>query len=286
MVAPAVCLVCNWRGPEDVCPRCGTVLRALPARCGQCGRELAGPLAQCVACQKLEPVGEAPAENVERLTRLPWVDETTAHRLYRHGYTQPADVFKIALPEHAVDLGLHDILARGATHQELRPISMRDEVPCAVCGSARTAGEASCPVCGARGDGGPTSEEIQRQLAHVVGEVRDLEADPDFLGMPREIREEILEAVREEPTHLAALQVVSPTFALQFEEWKSRGINTLSLERVYLEEGEDAFRGKFAPMLRRQITKRREGGRFWCTICNLELDPDADACENCGASFT
>lgn len=285
MLAPAVCLVCNWRGEHDVCPRCGTILRADTARCRDCGGELAGPLAQCVACGKPEAVHDAPADNVERLTRLPWVDEGTARWLYQQGYAEPSDVVKIALPEHAIRLGLHDLLVRGATRQELRPISLRDEVPCEVCATPRAAADVACSVCGASGDRGPTSEEIQRQLAQVVGEVEDLEADPDFLGMPRDLRNEILEAVREEPSHLAAMQIVSPTFAMQFEEWKSRGIDTLPLERVFLEEGEDAFRGKFAPILRRQIAKLREGGRFWCTICNLELDPDAEECENCGAKF-
>lgn len=281
-----MCEVCNWHGDDDVCPRCGTVLRVGSAKCQMCGGDFVGPVAHCSDCgNPLQAADDAPDEALQGLTRLPGIDDSMARSLFGHGINDPADLLRIGLPDHAVRTGLHRTLARKATMQELHPLSLRTEVPCGVCETPKASADAVCSACGARGERGPTVADIQYQLAQVVGEVNDLEADPDFLGMPSDLRAEILHAVREDTTQ-AAMRIASPTIASQFVEWRSRGIDTVPLERVFIEEGEEAFRGKFALILRRQFAKRRKAGRFWCTVCNQELASDDGECDNCGAKFT
>src|SRR2546426_8315625 len=117
-------MVCNWRGDDDVCPRCGTVLRFGSAKCQTCGGEFVGPIAQCSSCGSTPPPAEeAPDDTVQRLTLLPGIDDSTAQWLYGHGINDPADLVKIGLPENAIRHGLHRTLARRATIQDLHPVS-------------------------------------------------------------------------------------------------------------------------------------------------------------------
>lgn len=288
MPRDALCEVCGLVcGDADVCPRCGTVLRIGRARCETCGEEFSGLVASCDRCGTLVPApADAPADSIRRLTLLPGIDDRTARWLYGHGYAEPADVLGLALPERAVRIGLHRTLARKLAIQGLRAAPrIRKEVPCPVCETPKPSANAICPACGARGEREPTPEEIQRQLATVVGEVHDLAADPDFLEMPTELRDEILDAFAGVVGPVSPPPLGSTAYAPQLREWRSAGIDTSLLEQILSEEGEASFRRKYGEIVRRQIAKRREAGRFWCPICDEELAPDEPECENCGAKF-
>ena len=286
MATEGLCEVCGWRGEDDVCPRCGTILHVGRALCRVCKREIRGPIARCTECGSAEPLLEnAPAESIARLTQLPGIDDRAARWLYGRGYWDPADVLKLALPERAIRMGMHRTLARKMTLTQLTVAPrIRKEVPCPMCETPKASANAVCPACGARGEREPSPEEIQKQLAEVVGEVQDLAADPDFLEMPADLREEILDAFE---TVGAAIPVpeAAQTFERQFSEWRARGIDTAPLEQILHDEGEVAFRSKFAAIVRRQLAKRRDDGRFWCPVCDEELSPHEGECENCGAKF-
>jgi hypothetical protein len=253
-----------------------------------CRKELPGPVARCAECGSAEPaVDDAPPESIERLIQLPGIDDRTARWLYGRGYWNPADVLKLALPERAIRLGLHRTLARKITLNQLPMATprIRKEVPCPLCGTPKASANAVCAACGARGEREPTSEEIQKQLAEVVGEVQDLAADPDFLEMPEDLREEILDAFDADVARAIPVPEASQTYERQFGEWRERGIDTTLVERILREEGEGAFRAKFAAIVRCQLGKRRDNGRFWCPVCDEELAADEPECENCGAKF-
>lgn len=266
-----------------MCPRCGTLLRRGRAFCGRCGKALDGPLARCDECGGAsEKRARAPAEIVERLVRIPGVDESVARQLHARGFSDPADVLKLALPDRAVRLGLHRTLARKVTMEELTPgRRVRKFVPCPVCGAARPSPSEPCPACGLRGEREPKPEDIQRTIAQVEGEVSNLTADPDFQGMPGDMRDEILEAFQ----GLGLATSFESEYSEQVREWQARGFQTAELERVLREEGSEAFREKSVPVIRAQVRKHREDGRFRCPLCEVALSPSVEECGNCGAKF-
>src|SRR3990170_2339561 len=277
------CGVCGWRGEDDVCPRCGTVLLKGLALCRRCGKVFDGPFGRCDACGgAVEP--QRPAETpeaVERLARPPGIGARTARHLAARGFRDPADVLKLALPERAVRLGLHRTLARRLALGDL-PIAprVRTSVTCPTCGTAREPHTVECPACGSRGEREGDPHEVRRKLEQVAGIVYDLAGDADFQGMPTELREEILGAFEE-----AGLATVDSEYAEQFREWRARGFDTQDLERVLRDEGPEAFREKFVRIIRSQILKHRSGRVFLCPLCEAELAPTVEACENCGAQF-
>jgi ribosomal protein L32 len=219
-------------------------------------------------------------EAIERIARLPGVDHAAARRLVARGFTDPADVLKLALPDRAVRLGLHRTFARRLTLDELpTPRQVRKTVACPTCGTPREAAGRECPACGARGEREIAVDEVRRKLEEVAGVVYDLAADPDFQGMPEELREEILDAFEE------AGFTAESEYAEQFREWRARGIDTAQVERVLREEGPEAFHEKFVRMIRAQLLKRRKGDRFECPLCEVELPANVEECDNCGAKF-
>jgi len=213
---------------------------------------------------------------------MPGIDDRTARWLYGHGYADPSDVLKLGLSDRAVRLGLHRTLARKVNLGEMRNAPrIRKEVPCAVCLTPKPSAAATCPACGVRAERQPTMEEIEGQLAQVVGEVDDLASDPDFREMPTDLRDEILDAFDPIP----GASATGTSHAQQFEEWRSHGIDTSPLEQLLREEGEGAFRGKFAEIVRGQVAKREPGPRSSCAICEEAVSPSDRLCDNCGAKL-
>jgi len=216
------CGVCGWRGEDDVCRRCGTVLLKGLALCRRCGKAFGGPLARCDACGGAVDPPRTPeaADAAERLSRLPGVDPETAERLAARGFRDAADVLQLDLPARAVRLGLHRTLARRLTLDGLpSPPRVRKTVLCATCGLPRERSGGECPACGSRGERDIPANEMERALGQVAGLVYDLSADPDFQGMPDALREEILEAFEE-----AGLTTVDGEYSEQFREWRARGL--------------------------------------------------------------
>jgi len=278
------CGVCGWRGEEDACPRCGTILLRGRALCRKCGKVFEGPLARCDACGgEVEP---PPAPDVDeaaaRLARLPGIDPVTARRLAARGFRDASDLLRLALPERAIRKGLHRAIARRMTLGELHPAApVRKTVPCPTCGVPRDPKNARCRACGSPWERGSRPEDVQQRIEEVAGEVYDLAADPDFRGLPPEVREEILEAF--EGAGLATS--VESEYEDQFREWRSRGIDTGELERILREEGSEAFRARFVRLVRAQVLKVRRDGRFLCPLCEDAIDAAAEECGNCGAKF-
>ncbi len=279
------CRVCGWRGADDVCPKCGTVLLQGRALCRRCGKVFEGPIAICDECGGTISPPPEPEDDaaIERLTHLPGVSKATAAELHRRGFRDPSEVLRLALPDRAVRLGVHRTLARKVTLEELRPVRhFVKTVACPTCGAPRKPSDARCPACDSPWDREPNPEEMRKAIAEVAGEIHDLAADPDFRGLPEEMREEILEAVEGAGFPLET----ENEFAQQFQEWKARGFDTAELERILREEGSDVFKATFVRVIRSQLLKRRDQGRFQCPLCESDVPPTAEECENCGAKFS
>jgi len=278
------CGVCGWRGEEDTCPRCGTILLRGRALCRKCGKVFEGPLARCDACGgDVEP---PPAPDVDeaaaRLARLPGLDAATARRLAARGFRDASDLLRLALPERAIRKGLHRAIARRMTLEEMHPAAhVRKTVPCPTCGVPRDPKAGRCLACGSPWERGASPEDVQHRIEEVAGEVYDLAADPDFRGLPSEVKEEILEAFE----GAGLTTSLESEYEDQFREWRSRGIDTRELERILREEGSEAFRAKFVRVVRAQVLKVRRGGRFLCPLCEAPIEATVEECGNCGAKF-
>jgi len=278
------CGVCGWRGDDDVCPRCGTVLLQGRAMCRRCGKVFEGLIARCDACGGTvePPRAPEPPEAIDRLERLPGVDAPTARRLYARGFVDPADVLRLALPERAVRMGLHRAIARRLTLEGLKPASkVRKLRDCPTCGAPRDASDPRCPTCGAPWERVPAEDEVRRTLEEVAGEVYDLASDPDFQDLPNSLREELLETFED----VGLATHVESEYDAQFVEWRKRGLDTRELERILREEGSEAFKETFVRLIRAQVLKNRQGGRFHCPLCDVALDATVEECPNCGAQF-
>ena len=278
------CGVCGWRGEEAECPRCGTVLLQGRAMCRKCGKVFDGPLAVCDRCGgDVEPAATPDVdEAAKRLARLPGLDAAAARRLAARGFRDPADLLRLALPERAVRKGLHRAIARRMTLGEIHPETrVRKTVPCPTCGVPRNPKVARCPACESPWERAVSPEAVQRQIEEVTGEIYDLAEDPDFRGLPSEVREEILEAFE----GAGLTTAFDSEYNAQLQEWRKRGIDTRELERILREEGSDAFRAKFVRIVRAQVLKTQRDGRFLCPICDVEIEATVEECGNCGAKF-
>lgn len=238
----------------------------------------------CDACGgPVEPPPTPEAnETIDRLARLPGVTPETARRLHARGFEDPADVLKLALPDDAVRKGLHRAIARNLALSELKPApKVRKLRECPTCRTPREATADRCRACGSPWDRQPSPDELKRTLEEVAGEVYNLAADPDFQGLPSEMRKELLDTFED----LGLTTSMESEYEEQFREWRARGIDTQELERILREEGSQAFKAQFAGLVRTQILRSREGPRFLCPLCEAELPSAAAECSNCGAKF-
>lgn len=278
------CRVCGWRGEEDACPRCGTILIRGRALCRKCGKVFDGPLARCDACggDVAPPAGPDLDKAAAQLARLPGLDPAAARRLASRGFRDASDLLRLALPERAVRKGLHRAIARRMTLDELGPATkVRKMVACPTCGVPRDPKGARCPACDSPWEREVSAEDVRQRLEEVSGEVYDLAKDPDFRDLPADVKEEILDAF--EGAGLATS--VESQYEEQFREWQARGIDTRELERILREEGSEAFKAKFMALVRAQVLKIRRGQRFLCPLCEVSIEAIAEECENCGAKF-
>ena len=70
----------------------------------------------------------------------------------------------------------------------------------------------------------------------------------------------------------------------QLVAWRAKGFDVVPLERL-LEVDPKRFREISARLIRAQVMKKAEGGRYRCPLCDLRLESTAEECENCGARF-
>src|SRR5207249_9965013 len=116
------CLVCGFKSRDSVCPRCNTSLRSDRAACRRCGKAFNGWIATCDACgASTVRVQDGPRarEAVTALASVPGISAEQAKDLVARGFQDFSDVVRLALPEMAVQQGLHHAIARRALPMDL-----------------------------------------------------------------------------------------------------------------------------------------------------------------------
>lgn len=233
-------------------------------------------------------MGPAPAvaddqEAIRELTSVPGISEERARRLVAKGFRDFSDLVRLALPERAVRQGVHHAIARKAMLADLvgRPERIVSGARCPMCGAAWLANATQCAACGSSLDFELDPTVVEQKLQEITGEIVDLAADPDFQGMPEDIRTELLQAfggvseealLREECRH-------------QIETWRAKGFDVVALEML-LDEDLEHFREQSARLIRAQMMKKAEAGKYRCPLCEVLLESTAAECGNCGARFS
>lgn len=279
------CFVCGFQTDQATCSRCNTVLSPSAATCPGCGKLFDGWVAECDACGA--PLDETIAkpsdeEAVRALTAVPGITEVHARELVAHGFRDFADIVRLALPEGAIQHGLHYAIARKAMLADLAPRTEREapDIRCPMCGAAWLEDAARCAACGSSPDLELDPGVIEDRLHELTGEILDLASDPDFQGMPEDVRRDLLQAfggldeddlLREEGRH-------------QIDAWRAKGFDVVPLERL-LEIDPKGFREISSRLIRAQVMKKEEVGRYRCPLCDVRLESTAEECENCGARF-
>jgi hypothetical protein len=277
------CFVCGFESRANVCPRCNTILRPDRATCESCRRPFDSWIATCDACgaaMACEDRDDPEARNA--LASIPGITEERARNLVAQGFHDFSDIVRLALPEGAVRLGLHHTIARKALLLTLaaRPERRVSGARCPMCGAAWLAGGIRCAACGSSFDARLDPDVVEQKLQEITGEIVDLGADADFQEMPPDIRTEFLQAfgglnpedlLREECRH-------------QIEAWRLKGFDVVGVERL-LEEDLTRFRERSTRLIRAQVMKKAESGKYRCPLCEVRLASTAEECANCGARF-
>ena len=256
MVRP--CFVCGFESRAAICPRCNTILRAERAVCRTCGRAFDGWIANCDACGGLtvgEPKGPSDREAVKTLSSVPGISESRAKELVAKGFRDFADVIRLALPESAVRVGLHHTIARKALLLDLvtRQEPHESGAQCPMCGAAWLVHATRCPACG---------------------------SSEDFQGMPESVRDELLQAFG----GVSPEDLLREEYEHQVEAWRRKGFDVTSVELV-LAEDLPHFRERTPQLIRAQVMKKAESGKYRCPLCEVAVDRMAEECGNCGARF-
>ena len=279
------CFVCGFESHAAVCPRCNTILRADRAVCRTCGRAFDGWIATCDACGGWtvgEPEGPSDREAVKTLSSVPGISETRAKELVAKGFRDFSDVVRLALPENAVRLGLHHTIARKALLLDL--VAHREQLAsggqCPMCGAAWLVHATRCAACGSSFDIALDPVVMEQKLQEITGEIIDLAMDEDFRGMPEAVRDELMQAFG----GLSPEDLLREEYGHQVEAWRMKGFDVKSVERI-LTEDFPHFRERTARLIRAQVMKKAESGKYRCPLCEVAVDRAAEECGNCGARF-
>lgn len=280
----ALCAVCGLETEEAVCPRCNTILLRDQAICLKCGKMFRDWIATCDACGAAlaGPAGTPEdEESIRNLASVPGITEARARELVSKGFRDFADVVRLALPSGAVSKGLHHAIARKVLLSALgTKEDRRSDVHCPACGTPWLVGFDRCVICGSSVDLGFDIEALERKLQEVTGEIVDLAADPDFQGMPADVREELLAAFG----GIDEAELLREDYRRQIEAWRRKGFDVGPLERL-LADDLQGFQDRSVRLIRSQMMKRAEGQRFLCPLCEVILPSIAEECPNCGARF-
>lgn len=280
------CFVCGFKSRDVVCPRCNTILRAERAFCRRCGRAFDGWIATCESCGAStigEPEGPKEREAVKALTSVPGITNERAKDLVEKGFRDFADVVRLALPESAIRLGLHHAIARKALLLDLvappeRPVS---GARCPMCGAAWLGDATRCAACGSGSDIELDPIIAEQKLQEITGEIVDLAEDEDFQGLPEDLRTDFLKAFG----GVIPEDLLQKECSHQVEAWRLKGFDVASVERI-LTDDLPHFRERSARLIRAQVMKKAESGKYRCPLCEVRLESTADECGNCGARFS
>ncbi|MCI4371108.1 MAG: hypothetical protein L3J78_00480, partial [Thermoplasmata archaeon] len=257
-----------------------------PTVCPSCRKALEDWVALCDACGARVRTGRpdrGDGEAIIALASVPGISESRAKELVGKGFRDFADVVRLALPESAIRQGLHHTIARKALLLDLvtQPERQVSGARCPMCGAALIANATRCAACASSPDPDLDPVVIEAKLQEITGDIVDLAADEDFQGMPEDVRNELLQAfggvsqeglLREECDH-------------QIEAWRAKGFDVVPLERL-LAEDVDRFRERSTRLIRAQVMKKAEAGRYRCPLCEVALESTAEECGNCGARFS
>ena len=279
------CFVCGFESRAAVCPQCNTILRADQAVCRTCGKAFDGWVATCDACGGFtvgEPEGPSDREAVRTLSSVPGISESRAKELVAKGFLDFSDVVRLALPDSAVRLGVHHAIARKALLLDLvtRKEPHATGARCPMCGAAWLAHATRCAACGSTFDLALDPVVMEQKLQEITGEIVDLAMDEDFRGMPESVRDELMQAfggVRPE-------DLLREEYEHQVEAWRGKGFDVTSVERI-LTEDFPHFRERTARLIRAQVMKNAESGKYRCPLCEVAVEQTAEECGYCGARF-
>ena len=279
------CFVCGFRSAKPVCPRCNTILRPDHAVCATCGKAFEGWIAACDSCGAPMKPAHATSEESEAfrsLASVPGMSEERARALAAKGFRDFADVVRLALPESAVRLGLHHTIARKVLLADLvpRPPRAVSGARCPVCGAAWLAEATRCASCGSTVGLELDPVAIERRLEEITGDLVNLAEDEDFQGMPEGVRNEILQAFG----GVTRDDLLREEYAHQIEAWRTKGFDVAHVEHL-LEEDLPNFRERSAKLIRLQVAKKIDSGKYRCPLCEVRLESTAEECANCGARF-
>ena len=280
------CFVCGFRSARPVCPRCHTILRPEQAVCATCGKGFEGWIAACDACgapMKLANATLADREAVRSLASIPGMSDERAKELAAKGFRDFADVVRLALPERAVRQGLHHTIARRVLLADLVPRPQRSVsgARCPMCGAAWLANATRCASCGSAFGLELDPVAIERRLEEITGDLVNLAEDDDFQGMPEDVRNEILQAFG----GVTRDDLLREEYAHQIEAWRTKGFDVAHVEHL-LEADLPNFRKRSARLIRLQVAKKADSGRYRCPLCEVRLESIAEECSNCGARFS
>ena len=280
------CFVCGFRSARPVCPRCHTILRPEQAVCATCGKGFEGWIAACDACgapMKLANATLADREAVRSLASIPGMSDERAKELAAKGFRDLADVVRLALPERTVRQGLHHTITRKVLLADLVPRPQRSVsgARCPMCGAAWLANATRCASCGSAFGLELDPVAIERWLEEITGDLVNLAEDDDFQGMPEDVRNEILQAFG----GVTRDDLLREEYAHQIEAWRTKGFDVAHVEHL-LEADLPNFRKRSARLIRLQVAKKADSGRYRCPLCEVRLESTAEECSNCGARFS
>ena len=279
------CPVCGFESEDAVCPRCSTILLPGHAICPTCGKLFPGWIAACDACGSPigpEPRGAPNEEAVRLLSSIPGITDEQVRALFDKGFRDLSDLIRLALPETAIQKGLHHAIARRLLLANLSPDSAPSlsGVPCPVCGTPGNGGADRCPVCGSATSIGHAAASVGRELQEMTEGIAALANDQDVRGMPDDVRKELFDAFAD----LTAENLLRDECRRQMDAWRAKGFVVAPLEDL-LATDLDAFRERGVRLIRAQIRKKVDAGAYRCPLCNVVLAPEDEVCENCGAKF-
>src|SRR5207247_3344150 len=107
---------------------------------------------------------------------------------------------------------------------------------------------------------------MEQKLQEITGEIIDLAMDEDFRGMPESVRDELMQAFG----GLRPEELLREEYEHQVEAWRGKGFDVTSVERI-LTEDFSHFRERTARLIRAQVMKNAESGKYRCPLCEVEI---------------